>query len=232
MRIGIMGTGSVGRTLASKLTELDHEVRIGTRDVKALLGRTERGADGSLPFAEWRVSNPGVEVGTFEEAAAGAEVVINATSGSVSLDALRAAGEANLGGKVLIDVSNALDFSHGMPPTLAVANTDSVAERIQRAFPGARVVKTLNTVTAGLMVAPAHLADGAHTMFVAGNDPQAKADVERLLREGFGWKDVVDAGDITAARGLEMYFALWFHLFRALGDPVFNVALVTMDPRR
>jgi predicted dinucleotide-binding enzyme len=144
----------------------------------------------------------------------------------VSIDALTAAGEANLEGKVLIDVSNALDFSHGVPPTLSVANTDSVGERIQRAFPGARVVKTLNTVTAAVMVAPTLVADGAHTMFMAGNDPRAKADVQRLLREGYGWKDVIDAGDIMAARGLEMYFVLWFHLYRALGDPIFNVALV------
>jgi predicted dinucleotide-binding enzyme len=226
MRIGILGTGSVGRTHASKLIDLGHDVTIGTRDVDALLARTERGMDGGPPFAEWRASIPAVEVGTFEQAAAAAELVINATSGSVSIDALTAAGEANLAGKVLIDVSNALDFSHGVPPTLSVANTDSVGERIQRAFPGARVVKTLNTVTAAVMVAPTLLADGAHTMFMAGNDPHAKADVQRLLREGYGWKDVIDAGDIMAARGLEMYFVLWFHLYRALGDPIFNVALV------
>ena len=227
MRIGILGTGSVGRTLASKLTELDHEVRIGTRDVQALLGRTERGADGSLPFAEWRVSNPGVEVGTFEEAAAGAEVVINATSGSVSLDALRAAGEANLDGKVLIDISNPLDFSQGFPPSLSVVNTDSLAEQIQRAFPGARVVKTLNTVSAYVMIDAGSVGGGDHHVFLSGNDAGAKAEVDGHLREWFGWRNVLDLGDITTARGPEMLLALWVRLLGVFGNGNFNLKVVT-----
>ena len=142
-----------------------------------------------------------------------------------SLDALRAAGAQNLQGKVLIDVSNPLDFSRGMPPTLSICNTDSLGEQIQKAFPEAKVVKTLNTVTAALMVDPS-LIPGVHTMFVSGNDTKAKAEVIQLLHEGFGWKDVVDLGDITAARAQEMYLALWLRLYMKFQTPNVNVLAV------
>jgi 8-hydroxy-5-deazaflavin:NADPH oxidoreductase len=226
MRIGVLGTGVVGQTLAGALAPLGHDVAVGTRDVDAALARKEGPWPGMPTFREWHETNPSVRVATFSEAAADAEVVVNATSGTGSLDALRSAGQANLGGKVLIDVSNPLDFSRGFPPTLSVANDDSLAERIQREFPDGRVVKTLNTVTAPVMVDPSSVGDGDHHVFVSGNDRDAKADVASWLREWFGWREVVDLGDITTARGTEMYLALWVRLMAAFDSPMFNVRIV------
>ena len=148
--------------------------------------------------------------------------MINATSGTVSLEALRLAGEQNLRGKILIDVSNPLDFSKGMPPTLTVCNTDSMGEQIQRAFPDAKVVKTLNTTNVNVMVDPAQVAGGDHDLFVSGNDAAAKARVTELLRQWFGWRTVIDLGDITTARGVEMLLPVWLRLMGALGTPLFN----------
>jgi predicted dinucleotide-binding enzyme len=225
MRIAVLGTGVVGRALAGKLGELDHEIWVGTRDVDRLMAQTEAARDGSGTFAEWHARNPGVTVATFEAAAAAAELVFNATAGAASLDALRQAGEANLDGKVLVDVSNPLDFSAGFPPSLSVCNTDSLGEQIQAALPGARVVKALNMVGAPVMVDPGQVAAGEHVAFIAGNDPGSKQTVEGLLREGFGWRHVVDLGDITAARGMEMYLPLWLRMMQALETPMFNVAI-------
>jgi predicted dinucleotide-binding enzyme len=154
MKIGIIGTGMVGQTLAGRLAVEGHEVVIGTRDVEATMARTEPPRPWMQTFADWSRENPAVRLATFAEAAAHGEVLVNATAGSVSVDALREAGEERMAGKILIDVSNPLDFSAGMPPTLSVVNTDSVAEQLQRAFPHAKVVKTLNTVTAMVMVDP------------------------------------------------------------------------------
>jgi predicted dinucleotide-binding enzyme len=226
MRVGVLGTGIVGQTLSGKIAEAGHDVMVGTRDVEASLARTEPGLAGSPPFSEWLAQNPGVKVGTFAEAASHGEIVFNATSGGGSLEALRLAGSSNLDGKILVDVSNPMDFSHGMPPKLFVSNTDSLAEQIQNAFPGAKVVKTLNTVTAFVMVDPGRVGDGDHHAFVSGNDGWAKAEVTRVLQEWFGWKDVIDLGDITTARGTEMYLALWIRLFAALGTPMLNVKVV------
>jgi predicted dinucleotide-binding enzyme len=214
VRIGVLGTGVVGQTISTKLIELGDEVTMGARDAtneKAAAWATAQGER--------------AHTGTFADAAAFGEVVVNATSGSVSLAVLEAAGAANLAGKVVIDVSNPLDFSQGFPPTLSVANTDSVAEQLQAAFPDARVVKTLNTVNASIMVEPS-LVPGDHALFVSGNDEDAKAQVTKLLGR-FGWPAarVVDLGDITTARGPEMYLALWVRLMRALGTPQFNIEL-------
>jgi predicted dinucleotide-binding enzyme len=161
--------------------------------------------------------------GTFADAAGFGELVVNATAGAASLDALEAAGGEQLAGKVLVDVSNPLDFSAGMPPTLTVCNDDSLGERIQRAFADVRVVKTLNTVTAAVMVQP-DLVPGRHTLFVCGDDADAKAQVGELL-QGFGWPadTILDLGDITAARGMEMYLPLWLRLYGATGTAVLNV---------
>jgi 8-hydroxy-5-deazaflavin:NADPH oxidoreductase len=225
MRVGVLGTGMVGRAIAGKLAALGHEVVIGTRDVEALMARTEADAMGNEPFARWSERNPEVKTGTFADAAAHGEVVINATNGAGSLAALRAAGDENLDGKVLIDIAMPLDFSQGMPPSLFVANTDSLGEQVQRAFPRVKVVKALNTVNALVMVDPALVAGGDHTIFLSGNDEQAKAQVRQLL-ESFGWRHVVDLGDITTARGTEMYLPLWLRLWAALGTPMFNVKVV------
>ena len=151
--------------------------------------------------------------------------MVNALNGAGSLAGLEAAGDKALTGKVLIDVAVPLDLSRGMPPSLTVSNTDSLAEQIQRRFPGVRVVKTLNTVNAGLMVDPAGLHGGEHTVFVSGDDAIAKAQVVALL-ESLGWTDIIDLGDITTARGTEMYLALWVRLFGVLGTPAFSIKVV------
>jgi 8-hydroxy-5-deazaflavin:NADPH oxidoreductase len=227
MRIGILGTGMAGQSIGAKLAELDHEVVVGTRDPAATLARDKpHPIYGNPPFRVWQEQHPSVKLATFAEAAGHGEVVVNATAGAASLDALRLAGDANLAGKILVDIANALDFSQGMPPSLLVANTDSLGERIQRAFPAARVVKTLNTMNALLMVNPRLLADGGHTVFVCGDDPQAKARVSELLTDGFGWRDVIDLGDITAARATEMVLPIWLRLWGALQTPMFNFNVV------
>jgi predicted dinucleotide-binding enzyme len=164
--------------------------------------------------------------GTFRDAAELGELVFNCTAGAASVDALEQAGEDALRGKVLIDVSNPLDFSRGFPPSLLVSNTDSLAERIQREFPAARVVKSLNTMTAALMVDPTAVAAGDHVVFVSGDDADAKQEVAALLRDGWGWKHVVDLGDLSSARAAEMYLPLWVRLLRALDTPMFNISLV------
>jgi predicted dinucleotide-binding enzyme len=226
MKIAVLGTGVVGKTMAGKLSSLGHEVVLGTRDPAATLQRSEPGMFGDPPVSAWLADYPSVKVATFTEAAAGAELVLNATSGQATLAALEAAGADNLEGKVLMDLANPLDFSQGMPPRLTVCNDDSLGEQVQRAFPGARVVKTLNTVTAALMVDPGALREGRHTMFVSGNDAGAKATVTNLLTEGFGWRDVLDLGDISTARGTEMVLPLWTRIYGATGNPIFAFEVV------
>lgn len=198
MRIGMLGTGVVGRTLGGKLTELGHDVKVGSRDPAR----------------------------SFADAAAHGEIVFNATAGTASLDALRMAGADNLAGKLLIDVANPLDGSRGFPPTLAVCNDDSLAEQIQREFPDARVVKALNTMNADVMVEP-ELVPGDHNLFIAGNDDGAKAQARELLAS-FGWPDerILDLGGIDAARGMEMYLPLWLRLFQAAGTGHLNIAVM------
>lgn len=225
MRFGILGTGTVGKTIAARLADLGHEVMVGTRNPEETLSRTEPDAYGNPPFGAWQEEHPEVRLGTFAEAAAHGEMALNATAGSVSLEALERAGEGNLSGKVLMDVSNPLDFSKGMPPTLSISNTDSLGEQIQRRYPEAKVVKTLNTMNAHLMVDPAQLAGADHSVFVGGDDAEAKGTVTDLLRS-FGWTDVIDLGDITTARGTEMVLPIWLRLFGALQRPVFNFKIV------
>lgn len=226
MRIGILGTGVVGQTLAAKLEELGHDVMMGTRAVSATLNRHEPGPFGLPSVSEWREAHPRVRLGDFAEAAAHGEIVINATSGGGALNALALAGEQNLNGKVLLDASNPLDFSQGMPPTLSICNTDSLGEQIQRAFPQVKVVKGLNTVTASLMVNAALVNGGDHTLFICGNDAEAKTQVKAWLKAWFGWRDILDLGDITSARGMEMYLPLWLRMWGGLGTGVFNVKVV------
>ena len=177
MKIAVLGTGMVGRAMAGALAGLGHDVVIGTRDPKATLARTEPDMMGAPPFAQWHAANTGVGVAAFADAAAGAELIVNATNGGGSLAALSAAGSGNLAGKVIMDIANPLDFSQGMPPSLNPVNTDSLGEQIQRAFPEAHVVKTLNTMTASVMVDPAQVAGGDHSVFLSGNDAAAKETV-------------------------------------------------------
>jgi predicted dinucleotide-binding enzyme len=225
MQIAVLGTGTVGRTIAGKLSELGHDVAVGTRDPQATLARSEPDARGTAPYSVWQADHPGVRLESFAEAAGSAELVVNATGGEGSMDALTQAGEANLAGKVLLDVSNPLDFSQGFPPSLLVKDTDSLAEQIQRAFPAVRVVKSLNTMTAALMVDPGGVGGGDHSVFVSGDDPEAKRTVTSLL-EQLGHRDVIDLGDLSTARGAEMYVPLWLRMMGALGTPMFNIKVV------
>ena len=223
MNVAVLGTGVVGRTLATKFASLGHQTRLGTREVEASLASDQVTRDGSGTLAEWQASNPPVVIATFADAASGADLVVNATSGEGSLPALGAAGD--LTGKVVLDVSNALDHSSGFPPRLFICNDDSLAEQIQREFPRAKVVKSLNTVTAPVMADPGSVEGGDHTMFLAGDDEQAKATVRGVL-ESFGWRQVIDLGGLRAARGMEMYITLWLGVMGAQGSPMFNVKVV------
>jgi 8-hydroxy-5-deazaflavin:NADPH oxidoreductase len=212
MRIGVLGTGMVGQTIGSRLVELGHDVVMGSR------------AAGNENAVAWAERFPrGAAQGSFADAAAHGELVVNATAGMSSVDALRAAGADNLDGKVLLDVSNALDHSAGFPPRVALPDDGSVGEQIQREFPGARVVKSLNTMNCQVMVDPARLKE-PHDVFLAGDDPAAKGVVTGLL-EGFGWPPdaVRDLGGIAAARGMEMYIPLWLGLMQAVGTADFNI---------
>lgn len=225
MKIGVLGTGPVGKVLATKLASLGHDVYVGTRDPAATLARNEPDTFGNPPFRAWHEEHPKIGFGTFAEAAAHGEILVNALSGTGSIAALKAAGAKNLSGKVLVDISNPLDFSRGMPPSLTICNTDSLGEQIQREFPDVRVVKTLNTMNAYLMVDPKKLADAGHTVFVSGNDASAKTSVTELL-QSFGWQDIVDLGDITTARGTEMMLPIWARVWVATGNPMFSFKLV------
>jgi 8-hydroxy-5-deazaflavin:NADPH oxidoreductase len=202
MRIGVLGTGKVGRAISGKLAELGHDVRVGSRTA----------GDDAVVFAD---------------AAAHGELVFNCTNGAASLEALTAAGAENLAGKPLIDVTNALDFSGG-GPALFVDTTESLGERIQAAFPDAHVVKALNTMNCNVMVDPG-LVQGDHVVFVCGNDDGAKAKAVALL-EQIGWPEprIIDLGDLTAARGTEMYVMLWVRMMRSVGSPNFNISLSTI----
>ncbi len=225
MKIAVLGTGMVGQAVAGRLSELGHDVTVGTRDVAATMARTEPDGMGIAPYGAWAPAHPAVKLAPFADAAEEAELVVNATNGSASIAVLESAGRDHLAGKVLLDISNPLDFSRGFPPTLFVKDTDSLGEQIQAAFPETKVVKALNTMNANLMVNPRMLADGDHTVFVSGNDAGAKKLVVSVL-ESFGHTDVVDLGDISTARGAEMVLPIWVRLMGALNTPVFNFKVV------
>lgn len=226
MNIAVIGTGGVGRALAGRLAQLGHDVVIGTRDVAATTARTEPDPIlGTPPYSHWQAEHPGIRLLSFADAGSFAEVVINATSGAKSLDALHQVGRATLAGKILLDLALPLDLSQGMPPTLTVANTDSLGEQIQAAFPEARVVKTLNSVSYAVMIDPSRV-PGEHNLFLAGNDDDAKSTVRGLLT-AFGWpeKSLIDLGDITAARASEMYSRLLFQLAGLFGTFDVNISV-------
>jgi len=213
MKYGVLGTGGFGRAIGTKLIELGHEVVMGSRSAD--------NADG----AGWAAESGG-RIATFADAGAFGEVIVNATNGAGTLPALEAVGEAALAGKVVIDISNPLDFSKGMPPTLSVVNDDSLGEQVQRRFPSARVVKTLNTVSSLLMGAP-DLAPRPHSIFMSGEEEQANAQVRALL-VSFGWteEEIIDLGGIESARGTEMYLALWLRLAGRTGNWTTTVRVV------
>ena len=211
MNIGVLGTGGVGATISTKLVSLGHNVRMGSRT-----------ASNEKAVAWVKGAGKNASHGTFADAAAFGEVIFNCTSGGGAVDAVKAAGAAALGTKVLIDVTNPLDFSKGMPPSSMHRGDTSLAEQIQAAMPNVRVVKALNTITANLMV-DASRVKGAHDVFLCGNDAAAKTQVTTMLRDWFGWKTVVDLGDLTAARAQELYVLFWVRVWGAMGTADFNV---------
>lgn len=214
MHIGILGTGDVGQTIGTKLIQLGHEVCMGSRDPanpKAIAWAKQEGEHASF--------------GNFSDAAKFGEIIFNCTLGSASLDALRQAGEENLDGKILIDTSNPLDYSQEIW-TLTVGNNDSLGEQIQRAYPRLKVVKSLNTVNCNVMVEPSKLIEKTD-IFVGGNDLDAKATVVKMLREGFGWKSVIDLGDIRTSRAVEAYVLFWQCLRNEINSARFNIRLVS-----
>ncbi|MEU3749555.1 MULTISPECIES: NADPH-dependent F420 reductase [Streptomyces] len=212
MRIAVLGTGEVGRRLAGKLVSLGHEVTLGSRTAS------------NAEAVKWAAEHGGGH-GTFADAAGPAELVVNATGGLVSLAVLEAAGAENLRGKVLVDVSNALDFSEGFPPKVGMPDGGSVAEQLQKAFPETRVVKTLNTMNNTVMVEPSRV-PGPHDVFLSGDDEDAKAVVAELLRS-FGWPAdrIRDLGDLTSARAAEQLVQLWLRLYGTLGTGDFNFSV-------
>ena len=213
MRIAVLGSGTVGRTLSTRLAELGHTVTLGTRDPEATRTR---------PEVE---EVPGVTLATFSDAVAEVDVVVVALGGAVALAVLESIGPERLAGTVLVDVTNPLDFSAGFPPTLSVKDTDSLAEQVQRLLPDTKVVKTLNTMNAAVMAHPERVGGGDHTVFVSGDNPTAKAVVQGLLIE-MGHTDVLDLGGIETARGAEMFLPLWLRLMGALGTADFGVKVV------
>lgn len=210
MKIGVLGTGSAGQTVAGKFVAMGHDVMMGARavDNEKVLGFAQR---------------TGGKAGTFADAAAHGEIAVNCTRGDTSL-AMLSGLVSELSGKVLIDAANPLDFSQGFPPHLTVSNTDSLAEQIQRALPETFVVKSLNTVNAAVMIDPSRV-PGRHTVFVSGNDKHAKGRVSDLLRS-LGWQSIIDLGDITSARAAEQILPLWVRLYGVLGTADFNIAVM------
>src|SRR5262249_31603747 len=216
MKIAVLGTGMVGTAIATKLVTIGHHIMMGSRTANNDAGQ------------EWLRSVGGkAQCGTFADAAAFGEIVFNCTNGANALVALRQAGTANLHGKILIEVTNPLDMSTGMPPSLTICNSDSLGEQVQREFPNTRVVKALNTMNCDVMVQPS-LVPGDHNLFLCGNDAEAKREVSDRLCEWFGWKEanIIDLGDISAARGMEMFLPLWLRLWSAFGTGHFNVRVV------
>lgn len=214
MKVGVLGTGMVGNTIGTKLVTLGHEVSMGSRT-----------ANNEKAVAWTSQAGHGAAQGTFADAAAHGEIVFNCTAGIGAVEAVKAAGADNLRGKILIDISNPLDFSKGMPPALLFAGDDSLGEQIQRALPDSKVVKSLNTINHQVMVDPDRV-PGNHDVFMSGNDAAAKARVAEILGDWFGWKSVVDLGDITTARGTEAYLVLWLRLWGAVGTADFNIKVI------
>jgi 8-hydroxy-5-deazaflavin:NADPH oxidoreductase len=230
MKIAILGTGTVGQTFASKFISLGYEVMMGTRNVPETLERKATDNSGSLPFIEWHKANEKVQLGTFDEATAFGEIVLNALQGAITISVIKSVSTSNLDNKILIDVSNPLDFSKGFPPSLldGLNNTSSLGEEIQKILPLTKVVKTLNTMFSGIMVNPKMIGNGDHNVFVSGNDLEAKAKVKEIL-VSFDWtaSNILDLGDITTARGPEMYLPLWLRTWGATQNGAFNIKIVS-----
>jgi predicted dinucleotide-binding enzyme len=223
MNISVLGTGAVGQTLAARLSHSGHQIFIGTRNVADSLVKTEADRWGIPAIGTWIKDHPQVKLAPFKEAVEkGNDLIVFAMNGKAAFDCLDGMGESLLSDKVMIDISNPLDFSRGFPPSLFVSNTESLGEQIQARFPKLKLVKTLNTMSHPVMVDP-KLVEGDHSVFISGNDGEAKEIVTGVLNS-FGWesKNMIDLGDITTARGTEMILPLWVRLYGKLQTPFFN----------
>ena len=216
MKIGVLGTGMVGETIGSKLVTLGHQVKMGSRKA------------GNEKAVTWTKSaGTNASQGDFSDAASFGEIIFNCTNGGNAITALKQAGTGNLKGKIIVDISNPLDFSKGMPPTLSVCNDNSLAEEIQKTFPESHIVKTLNTLAAPIMVNPSIVNGGNHHIFVSGNDAASKLKVKEIL-QSFGWKSdhIIDLGDITTARGTEQLLPIWVRIMGVFNSPMFQFQVV------
>jgi len=213
MKIGILGTGMVGETLGTRFVQMGHQVKMGSRTAN------------NENAAKWAAKNgTAASAGTFAQAAEFGEMVFLCLKGDVQMDVIRSVGERPFGSKPVVDVSNPLDFSHGMPPSLSICNTNSLGEEVQKALPAAKVIKTLNIVNCEIMIEP-NKAGQQPTMFICGNDSAAKASVTLLLKD-LGWADIIDLGDITKARATEMLLPIWLSLMQTLGHVHFGFKIV------
>lgn len=209
MKIGILGTGIVGKTLASKLFELKHEIMIGTRNVSDTLAKTDKDMMGGPSFKDWHASNSQIKIGTFTETSKFGEIIILATHGLATIKAIDDAGTEYFNNKIVIDTTNPLDFSQGMPPKFAAVLGNSLGEQIQKHIPRSKVVKAFNTVNAFVMINPKR-EEGNPDFFIAGNDDGAKNFVTEIAKE-LGWKRIIDIGDISSAYWLEAMTMFWVH---------------------
>lgn len=209
MKIGILGTGGVGRTLAAKLNSDGHEIMIGTRNVEETLAKNQPDAMGSPPYKEWQSHNPKVKLATFADTAKFGEIIILATFGDATKNALDLAGKENFNGKVVIDTTNPLDFSKGVPPGFTATLGHSLGEQIQKHIPNAKVVKAFNSIGAHIMINPKR-EEGDPDFFIAGNDEGAKKKVSEVAK-GLGWNSVVDLGDISQSYWLEGLAMIWIN---------------------
>ncbi len=225
MKIAVLGTGGVGKAFAQKLISIGHEVYLGTRNPAESLQKT---GEGSL--RDFLLQHPNIHLHSFNDAASYADLLINVCSGAGSPDMLRSILPAHVQGKILIDISNPLDFSKGMPPSLLpqYSNTHSLGEELQALAPQAKVVKTLNTMWNGLMLYPAQLADGDHLNYLCGNDAKAKQQVMQLLNS-FGWKNenILDLGDLSGARATEATLPIWLRIYGVKKTGAFNFRIVS-----
>jgi 8-hydroxy-5-deazaflavin:NADPH oxidoreductase len=214
MKIGILGTGMVGETIGTKFVQLGHQAKMGSRTAS------------NDSAAKWvKTAGANASQGTFADAAAFGDIAFVCLKGAVFLEVAKTLSPGALAGKVLVDVSNPLEFPNGTM-SLSICNTSSLGEEVQKALPSAKVVKTLNTVNCEVMVDPAK--GGNPTMFLCGNDPDAKKKVTELLKS-LGWRDILDLGDITKARGTEAQMHIWMNLFGLFGNPHFGFKVVRGD---
>lgn len=219
MNIGVLGTGTVGEAIATALTQKGYNVRMGSRNMNNEKAET------------WlKKSNDHASIGNFEDAAVFGELVFVCLNGAYALDVLQNIEPESLAGKIIVDITNPLDFTKGMPPQIleGLGNSNSLGEEIQKVLPHSFVVKTLNTVNYKLMVDARVVNKGDHHLFICGNDMDAKNKVKHLLVDIFHWQPdrLVDLGSIKSSRAIEAIVPFWVLVYQSLGTPLFNFKIV------